>query len=1330
MKNSRYAKCINHALVLIVFLLGYPYLGYADEIKIKNADLFYIIDTYSKEASCSGNSEESIEIADVKSSIYYDGTLYTVTSIGYDAFQDCTSLTSITIPNSVTSIGSCAFWDCTSLTSITIPNSVTSISENTFCGCTSLTSITIPNSVVRLGFGAFQSCTSLTSITIPNSVTSIGSYAFRNCTSLTSITIPNSVTSIGSYAFQSCTSLTSITIPNSVTSISENTFCGCTSLNSITIPNSVVWLGSCAFENCTSLTSITIPSSVTSIGYGAFRDCTSLTSIAIPNSVTSVGYYAFSGCSIYYLTGEYEQSATLFPNLLFRDNGKNHKRLWDGAKIIKTSLTDSLELTNYLSGLTISYPQVLIVPTGCYRYVVDTAKKIKGLSVIEDHNMQFSLTSWEDDLWKLAQDSYTKLKEIPQLSFFTSLNEEDQDSIRKIIQDCAALQRERVDDGDMSRYNITYPSLCYNENFCQMLQILDPAQKLMEWDEIQYIEDNLYSDFDLAYHNAFRIIKEEPLAISNQEIEKLQVSYDAALAACNGIRKFYDELSDLIKLADTLKAKEWYANVPESQKSSFDQAIEAAQTVVDEREYDASLQSVMTSLQDAYNAVLKNRLQQQVSMVEAYIENDIANIRSFLDGYNAVNDVMTQAKSELDTNNFSNMLQITDTLQVAYSNIKTEAEKYVAELQTAKQTANQLIAEANTLKNETYKDIYAYIDADTRSALDDAMKSTQQMVATYDKSAIVSVTDTLQTAYDHAKLKTETYISDLQTAKTALQAEIDKAGQITDDAHIDLFKYLDEEVQNNYSQVLQNAKNYKEGFSLADVISAKDDVSEMCDSIWKMYDRINAMFAQKTSLIQQISELDEKYPYSYEALDADCKAQLNEAVQNAQQNLTTAQLKEAVQQMQTLYDSTLVLIGALRVNENIGYLRSVCDRIDGLYDQAQKARDNFSEFISQSNCTGSDYYAGSDNVPFYSISGGDYSMRNLLKNSNSGWSLNEGDYVDVELNGVNCNAILALASNFEARFKIYYSEGYYGDRHYLKECELTGASGIYQASIDLGNYPEIANYTNSVIRIEYAGGSTSSDNCSLRLFRRDDLLLDDEDVQKCDSLRYLFRLQVEHNDVQNSHYAEIDRLCEHIDYYTSRNFDFSEQTYKPYVCNGYQESVIPGGVKTYVICSNASDNGRICRRTYYETSGCYILPSNVPVILHGPIGCYMNYNRISRDATILETIDTIGSMLKISDGAKSMSSGYIFNNGTFDYYDSYGYIPEGVAYIEGCVNDGSLDIDSVEEFSPIVTSASAVKGGSKELKVYDLNGRYIPVKDLNELPAGIYIVNGRKTVLK
>ena len=305
---------------------------------VKIDGIYYNIISEGKTAEVtSGIVKYSGEVV-IPSSITSKGKEYPVTSIGRWAFQYCSGLTSVTIPNSVTSIGNEAFYECTGLTSVDIPNSVTSIGKSAFFSCSGLTSITIPNSVTSIGDcalsvcsglkdviivnnmfvhlpktysghysipenisqiigGAFGGCSGLTSVTIPNSVTSIGEAAFAGCSGLTSVTIPNSVTSIGNYAFQECTGLTSVTIPNSVTSIGEGAFWACSGLTSVTIPNSVTSIGGEAFINCSRLTSVTIPNSVTSIGYSAFYGCSGLTSITIPNSVKSIAARVFERCS-------------------------------------------------------------------------------------------------------------------------------------------------------------------------------------------------------------------------------------------------------------------------------------------------------------------------------------------------------------------------------------------------------------------------------------------------------------------------------------------------------------------------------------------------------------------------------------------------------------------------------------------------------------------------------------------------------------------------------------------------------------------------------------------------------------------------------------------------------------------------------------------------------------------------------------------------------------------------------------------------------------------------------------------------------------------------
>ncbi len=202
-----------------------------------------------------------------------------ITSIGGYAFQNCSALASVTIPNSVTSIGYEAFMYCSALESVTIPDSVTEIGDFAFYQCYKLKSF----------YGKFASADNRCLIIdgVLNSFAPAG---------LTTYTIPNSVTEIGKSAFSECSALTSITIPDSVTKIGDFAFAWCDALTSVNIPNSVTEIGNWAFNNCSALESVTIPDRVTKIGEYAFQDCSALISITIPDSVTKIGGSAFEGC--------------------------------------------------------------------------------------------------------------------------------------------------------------------------------------------------------------------------------------------------------------------------------------------------------------------------------------------------------------------------------------------------------------------------------------------------------------------------------------------------------------------------------------------------------------------------------------------------------------------------------------------------------------------------------------------------------------------------------------------------------------------------------------------------------------------------------------------------------------------------------------------------------------------------------------------------------------------------------------------------------------------------------------------------------------------------
>lgn len=198
--------------------------------------------------------------------ITVDGVEYSVTSIGYQAFMECTALTSVKMP-SVTSIGSSAFQSCSNLISVSIPL------------------------VATLFDGAFQTCTNLISVEMPL-VTAINNYAFNGCSNLTSVDMPL-VKRIGLQAFCDCSSLTSVAMP-SVTSIGNNAFSYCSSLTSVTMP-SVTSIDNYAFYSCP-ITNLYLPATLTSIGNYCFDKTREITLAATSPAVLGTAVFWKYAC--------------------------------------------------------------------------------------------------------------------------------------------------------------------------------------------------------------------------------------------------------------------------------------------------------------------------------------------------------------------------------------------------------------------------------------------------------------------------------------------------------------------------------------------------------------------------------------------------------------------------------------------------------------------------------------------------------------------------------------------------------------------------------------------------------------------------------------------------------------------------------------------------------------------------------------------------------------------------------------------------------------------------------------------------------------------------
>ena len=239
-----------------------------------------------------------------------------VIKIGDNAFEDCSNLLSITIPNGVTTIGNAAF-ECTSISAIDIPESVTEIGGSSFRQCVKLEEIDIPKNVEYIESYTFYYCKALQKVTIKGNITGIGYYAFSICSSLKEINIPNSLKEIGDYVFGDCSNLENIELPDGFEKLGEKAFVGCEKLTQIKIPSTVNEIGEYAFASCSNLNSIDLSTGITTISKGAFKDCRSLSSIDIPDTVKYLGESCFENCTSLSAVSLPNQITLIFERLFY-----------------------------------------------------------------------------------------------------------------------------------------------------------------------------------------------------------------------------------------------------------------------------------------------------------------------------------------------------------------------------------------------------------------------------------------------------------------------------------------------------------------------------------------------------------------------------------------------------------------------------------------------------------------------------------------------------------------------------------------------------------------------------------------------------------------------------------------------------------------------------------------------------------------------------------------------------------------------------------------------------------------------------------------------------
>ena len=297
-------------------------LSFAETVLIDG--LYYSLGTTTatlvKDQSSDLSTYKAYTSVDVPASVTYNDYTYPVVTIGTSAFESCTNLQSVTLPNSITAIYTDAFYGCTKLGDINLPEGLTTINSRAFEYC-NLDTIIIPSTVTSIGNKAFynnplksitwlpsgspistgtgedspfynSNGSKVTSFTFGPNVKIVPAYICYKMSRLDTIVLPPSVSSLGQYAFYYCTNLKSINLPATQKTLPISFFEGCSSLESIELPATLTTISTDAFYGCSKLANVTLHEGLTTINSRAFEYC-KLASITIPSTVTSIGSSAF-----------------------------------------------------------------------------------------------------------------------------------------------------------------------------------------------------------------------------------------------------------------------------------------------------------------------------------------------------------------------------------------------------------------------------------------------------------------------------------------------------------------------------------------------------------------------------------------------------------------------------------------------------------------------------------------------------------------------------------------------------------------------------------------------------------------------------------------------------------------------------------------------------------------------------------------------------------------------------------------------------------------------------------------------------------------------------